>query len=78
MEGFKLAAITDAEKPKLRRKNQTSTYKNNKKSQRTMKYGARAPDQGACLKGILRTMNMQGFILAAITDVGKAKLRRKC
>ena len=38
-------------------------------------YRARAPGQGACLKGISKTMTMQGFILAVITDVGKTKLR---
>ena len=34
--------------------------------------------QGACLKGMSRTINMQDFRLTAITDVEKKKLRRKC
>ena len=32
------------------------------------KYRSRALGQGACLKGISKTITMQGFILAAITD----------
>ena len=67
MQGF---AITDTEKTKLRHKNL--------KSQWTMKYRARAPGQGACLKGMSRTITMQGFTLLAITDVVKTKLRSKC
>ena len=31
----------------------------------------------ACLKGMSRTITMQGFRLAAISDVEKTKLRRK-
>ena len=33
--------------------------------------------QGACLKDMSRTITMQGFTLAAITNVEKTKLRRK-
>ena len=40
-------------------------------SQKTMKYSSRAPGQGACLKGMSRTITMQGFRLAAISDVDK-------
>ena len=44
-----------------------------------MKYTcrSRSAGQGACLKGISRTITMQGFTLAAITDVEKIKLRHK-
>ena len=70
MQGFRLAAITDVEKTKLRRKNF--------QSQRTVKYRSRVLGQGACFKGMSRTITMQGFRLAAITDVEKTKLRRKC
>ena len=70
MQGFTLAAINDAEKTKLRRKNE--------QSQRTVKYRSRAAGQRACLKGMSRTMTMQGFTLLALTDVEKTKLRRKC
>ena len=31
-----------------------------------------------CLKGMSRTITMQSFRLAPITDVEKTKLRRKC
>ena len=68
MQGFRLAAISDIEKTKLRRKNFQSQW--------TLKYRSRAP--GACLKGMSRTITMQGFRLAAISDVEKTKLRRKC
>ena len=70
MQGFTLAAITDAEKIKLRRKNEQSQW--------TMKYRSRALGQGACLKGMSRTITMQGFMLLALTDVEKTKLRHKC
>ena len=43
-----------------------------------MTYRSRAPGQGAYLKGMLRTITMQGFTLAANTDAEKTKLRRKC
>ena len=38
-----------------------------------MKYTcrSRAPGQGGCLKGISRTITMQDFILACITDAEK-------
>ena len=69
MQGFKLAAITDAKKTKLRHKNEQSQW--------TVKYRSRALGQGACLKGMSRTITMQGFTLTAITDAEKTKLRRK-
>ena len=46
-------------------------------SQQTVKYSSRAPGQGACLKGMSRTITMQGFRFAVISDVEKTKLRRK-
>ena len=70
MQGFRLAAISDVETTKLRRKNIEGQW--------TVKYRSRAPGKGACLKGISRTITMQGFRLAAISDVEKTKLRRKC
>ena len=69
MQGFRLAAISDGEKTKLRR--------NKFQSQWTVKYRSRAPGQGACLKGMSRTITMQGFRLTAISDGEKTKLRRK-
>ena len=41
-----------------------------------MKYRSRAQGQGACLKDMSRTIIMQDFTLAAMTDAEK-KLRRK-
>ena len=69
MQGFTLAAITDAEKIKLRRKNEQSQW--------TVKYRSRALSQGACLKGMSKTITMQGFTLTAITHAEKTKLQRK-
>ena len=69
MQGLTLAAITDAEKTKLQRKNEQSQW--------TVKYMSRALGQGVCLKGMSRTITMQGFTLAAITDIEKTKLRLK-
>ena len=69
MQAFTLAAITDAEKTKLRRKTE--------KSQWTVEYRSRALCQGAYLKGMSRTITMQGFTIAAITDAEKTKLRGK-
>ena len=69
MQGFRLAAISDGEKNKLRHKNFQSHW--------TVKYRSRAPGQGACLKGMSRTITTQGFRLAAISDGEKTKLRRK-
>ena len=46
MQGFRLAAISDGEKTKLRRKNFQSQW--------TVKYRSRALGQGACLKGLDR------------------------
>ena len=63
MQGLRLAAISDVEKTKLRRK-----------SQWTVKYRSRAPGQGACLKGMSRAFTMQNFRLSAISDVEKTKL----
>ena len=42
-----------------------------------MKYRSRSAVQGVCLKGMSRTITMQGLRLAAITDVEKTKLRHK-
>ena len=69
MQCFRLAAISDVEKTKLRHKNFQSQW--------TVKYRSRAPGRGACLKGMSRKITMQGFRLAAISDVKKTKLRRK-
>ena len=68
MQSFRLAAISDVEKTKLRHKNFQSQW--------TVKYRSRALGQGACLKGMSRTITMQGFTLMAITDAEKTKLRR--
>ena len=66
MQGFTLAAITDAEKIKLRHKNEQSQW--------TVKYRSRALGQGACLKGIMsRAITMQCFTLLALTDVEKCQ-----
>ena len=59
MLGFRIAAMSDVEKSKLRRKNFQSQW--------TVKYRSRSAGQGACLKGMSRTNTMQGFRLAAIT-----------
>ena len=40
-------------------------------SQWTVKYRSRVLGQGACLKGMSRTITIQGFRLTAITDVEK-------
>ena len=69
MQCFTLAAITDVEKTKLRHKNFQSLW--------TVKYRSRSAGQGVCLKGMSRTISMQGFTLAAITDAEKTKLRHK-
>ena len=55
---FQIVAITDVEKTKLRRKNFQSQW--------TMKYRSGVLGQGTCLKGMSRTITMQGFRLAAI------------
>ena len=68
MQGFRLAAISDVDKTKLRRKNFQSQW--------TVKYRSKASGQGACLQGMSRTFTMQGFRLAAMSDVEKTKLRR--
>ena len=49
MLGVTQAAITGAEKTKLQRE------------KLVMKYRSRAPVQGACLKGMSRTISMLGF-----------------
>ena len=67
MQAFTHAAITDAEK-------KTNFDIKNKQSQWTVKYRSRSEGQGACLKGMSRTVTMQGFTLAAITDAEKTKL----
>ena len=69
MQGFRLTAITNVEKTKLRCKNFQSQW--------TVKYRTRVLGKGACLKGMSRTITMQGFRLAAITGVEKTKLRPK-
>ena len=69
MQGFTVAAITDAEKTKLRHTNEQSQW--------TVKYRSRAPGQGACLKCMSRTLTMQGFTFPAITDAEKTKLDLK-
>ena len=53
-------------KKKFRRKNEQSHW--------TVKYRSRSVRQGACLKGMPRTITMQGLTLAAITDTEKTKL----
>ena len=40
----------------------------------TVKYRSRSAGQGVCLKGMSRTVTMQGFTLEAITDAEKTKL----
>ena len=69
MQGLRLAAITNVEKTKLRRKICQSQW--------TMKYRSRSAGQGACLKYTSRTITMQGLRLAAIIDAKKTKLRRE-
>ena len=69
MQAFTLAATTDAEKIKLRRKKEQSQW--------TVKYRSRALGQGACLKGMSRTITMQDLRVTAITDVEKMKLQHK-
>ena len=64
MQGFTLAAITDAEKKNF----DVKIHKVN---------GPRNKGQGACLKGMSRTITMQGFTILAITDAEKTELRRK-
>ena len=63
MQDFTITAIIDAEKIKIGRKNEQSQW--------TVKYRSRALGQGACLKGMSRTITMQGFTLLALTDVEK-------
>ena len=70
MQDLRLAAITDVEKTKLRCKICQSQW--------TVKYRSRSVGQGACLKGMSRTITMQSLRLTAIIDVEKTKLRRKC
>ena len=70
MQDLRLAAITDVEKTKIRCKICQSQW--------TVKYRSRSAGQGACLKGMSRTIfTMQGLRLAAITDVEKTKLQRR-
>ena len=61
MHGFRIAAMSDVEKSKLRRKNFQSQW--------TVKYRSRSVGQGACLKNMSRTITMQGFRIAAMSDV---------
>ena len=67
MQGLRLAAITDVEKTKIRRKIRQSQW--------TMKYRSRSAGQGACLKCTSRTITMQFLRLAAIIDAKKTKLK---
>ena len=73
MQGLTLAAINDAEKTKLQSNFEVKICKVNGFA----KYRSRALGQGVCLKGMSRTITMQGFTLAAINDVEKTKLQRK-
>ena len=63
MQGFRLPAISDVEKTKLRRKNFLSQW--------TMKYRSRTPSQGACLKG------MSGQLLCKVSDLQLSLMSRK-
>ena len=49
MQGFRLTAMSNFEKTKLRRKKFQSQW--------TVKYGSRSAGQGTCLKGMLRTID---------------------
>ena len=64
MQGFRLAAISDVEKTKLRRKNFQSQW--------TVKYRSRAPGQGACLKGMSRTTT-----ICKVSDLQLSLMSRK-
>ena len=55
MQGLRLAAITDVEKTKLRRKICQSQW--------TVKYRSRSVGQGGCLKGMSGTITKQGLRL---------------
>ena len=61
MHGFTTIAFTDKEKTQLRCKH----------LQWTVKYRSRAPDQGACFKGM--SITRQNFTLAATIHVGVEK-----
>ena len=61
MQGLRLAAITDVEKTKLRRKICQSQW--------TVKYGSRSVGQGACLKGVKD--NYYSRVTAPWGDVAK-------
>ena len=61
---YALSAITVAEKTKLRCINEQSQW--------TMKYRSRSAGQGACLKGMSRTITMQGSTLAEKTKTIKS------
>ena len=43
-----------------------------------VKYRSRAPGQGACLKGMSRTITLQSFTFLALTNVEKTNFQRKC
>ena len=49
----------------------------NKDNGPSVKYRSRSAGQGACLKGMSRTITIQSFTLAAITDAEKTKLLLK-
>ena len=42
-----------------------------------MKYRSRAPGQGACLKGMSRTITMQAFTLTVMMDAEKTNFHMK-
>ena len=62
----KLVAINDAEKTKLRSYFEAKICKVNRSQ--NIPGRSRALGQDACLKGMSRTITMQGFTLMAITD----------
>ena len=71
-EGHLLCKLSHSQLSLMQKK--TNFDIKNKQSQWTVKYRSRSAGQGACLKGMSRTVTMQGFTLAAITDAEKTKL----
>ena len=71
-EGHLLCKLSHSQLSLMQKK--TNFDIKNKQSQWTVKYRSRSEGQGACLKGMSRTVTMQGFTLAAITDAEKTKL----
>ena len=70
-EGHLLCKLSHSQLSLMQKK---TNFEIKKKSQWTVKYRSRSAGQGACLKGMSRTVTMQGFTLAAITDAEKTKL----